>query len=129
MRQLPLDRWVGLRAQRNNSVSALTDKSTADAGRAAGLESPSMAAAGVTVANEAGVCRGRPTYGLVGVSAARPYERRSHRPCHYRAIHSSPDWSQADSHGQCRDDPDLRPCPDPQLAIPLELALQASVSM
>jgi len=46
-------------------------------------------------------------------------------PCHYRASHSSRDRSRADNHGQCNGGRDLRRLPSDQLAIILELALQA----
>jgi hypothetical protein len=39
--------------------------------------------------------------GQVDTHTGMPYERRPRRPCHYRAIHSSPDRSPADTHGQC----------------------------
>src|SRR4029453_17187681 len=44
----------------------------------------------------------------VGAHAARPYERRPRRPCHYRAMHSGPDWSPADNHEQHHSSRDLR---------------------
>jgi hypothetical protein len=56
---------------------------------------------------------------------SQAHERRPRRPCHYRAIHSGPDRSPADTHGQCHGCLNLRPSFPPQVTAPAELALQA----
>jgi hypothetical protein len=53
---------------------------------------------------------------------------RPTRPCHYRAIHSRPGRSRADSYGQHRSGGNLRPSSHAQLAILPDLALQQVVS-
>ena len=63
--------------------------------------------------------------GRAGAYTVRPHKRRPRRPCHYRAIHSSPDRSPGDNHGQHQGGLDLRRSPPSQVAILPDLALQA----
>jgi hypothetical protein len=72
-------------------------------------------------------CRGRAIpFARVGASGATLDQGRTHRPCHQRAIHSGPDRSPADNHGQRRSSPDLRDFTPPQVTIPPpDLALGA----
>jgi hypothetical protein len=54
----------------------------------------------------------------------RAHERRPRWSCHYRAIHSGPDRSPADTHGQCHGCLNLRPSFPPQVTALSDLALQ-----
>jgi hypothetical protein len=64
--------------------------------------------------------------GRAGAYTARPHKRRPRRLCHYRAMHSGPDWSPADNNGQRHALRDLRRSLPSQVAIRADLALQAS---
>jgi hypothetical protein len=79
------------------------------------------------LANETGVTGDGSPCGQVGTHTGRPYERRPRRPCHYRAIHNSPDRSPADTHGQCHGCLKLRRSLPPQVTTPPDLALGARV--
>ena len=63
-------------------------------------------------ANDAAVCEGHPRW-----------------PCHHRAIHSGPERSRADNHGQPRSSLDLRRSPPSQVTAAAELALGAGGRM
>jgi hypothetical protein len=92
---------------------------------AAGLSSSLPRALGA-LANEARVTVDgpRPSPELVPSLPGLSLDR-AHRPCHYRAIHSRPDRSPADTYGQRLDGLDLRiPLPSQVRSLP-DLALQA----
>ena len=57
--------------------------------------------------------------------AASPSQVRPRRPCHYRAIHSSPDRSSADTHGQHHSGLDLCHPLLAEVTTQADLALQA----
>ena len=66
-----------------------------------------------------------PTF-MVEPTAPRGCKSHPHRPCHQRAIHSSPDRFPADNHGQRQGCLKLRCCLSSQVIVRPDLALQAS---
>jgi hypothetical protein len=64
-------------------------------------------------------------FGRAGAETSGLYERRPRPACHYRAIHSGPGRSSADSHGQRHSGLDLRHSLSSQVAILPDLALGA----
>jgi hypothetical protein len=76
--------------------------------------------------HEAAVTEDEPHPTIRVEPTARPGTRRpSRRPCHKRAIHSSPERSRADNHGQPRSRLDLRRSPSSQVTAAPDLALGA----
>jgi hypothetical protein len=63
--------------------------------------------------------------GRGGANDATVYEGHPRWPCHKRAIHSSPERSRADNHGQPRSSLHLRRSPSSQVAAAPDLALGA----
>jgi hypothetical protein len=69
---------------------------------------------------------GRASPNGYGEPTARPgYRHHPRPPCHKCAIHSGPDRSRADNHGQQRSSLDLRRSPPSQVTAAAELALGA----
>jgi hypothetical protein len=62
---------------------------------------------------------------MVEPTAPRGCKSHPHRPCHQRAIHSSPDRFPADNHGQRQGCFKLRCCLSSQVIVRPDLALQA----
>jgi hypothetical protein len=78
------------------------------------------------LANEAVVTKDGPHPTVRVEPTARPGTRRHpRRPCHKRAIHSSPERSRADNHGQPRSSFDLRRSPSSRVTAAPDLALGA----
>jgi hypothetical protein len=99
------------------------------AGRRGGVRvSPPAAASPPALGHDPAVTEDGPhPLAEVGAIAARCEHRRPRRPCHKRAIHSSPDRSRADNHGQNRNVLELGRSRSSQVTAAPDLALQAGV--
>jgi hypothetical protein len=116
---------------RQPAVSQVPAPSAPDLGRPASVEAASnptcrLPRAGDGPCQRGGCHRGRVSpFGRAGAETSGLYERRPRPACHYRAIHSGPGRSSADSHGQRHSSLDLRHSLSSQVATLPDLALGA----